>query len=133
MKIVAELLGNTKHELSDTRREVSPSTATRPNDQDQFKDVIFFEQLHQKKYGAAHQRPFDSRQLTVGIIHDQLSRLRQQDAGFTQAELARRAGISPGYLSKILNGQRQLSDEHKRKFYEVLFVQEARNRLAKTG
>jgi AraC-like DNA-binding protein len=83
-------------------------------------DVIPFE-FHLKKRKAARQATFDLKQLTVERILEQLQKRKAQDTNWTQAEVARQAGISPGYLSQILNGQRPLSDKHKQRLYTVLF------------
>ena len=67
------------------------------------------------------QGSFDPKQLTVEMLLDHLQRRKEQDTNFTQAELARQAGMSPGYLSQILNGQKSLNDKHKQKLYKALF------------
>jgi hypothetical protein len=87
------------------------------------KDVIPFD-LHRKKYKTSRKAAFDPTKLTLKQIQEQLQKRRQQDANFTQAELAKQTGLSAGYLSKILSGQRLLSDKNKIKLYKVLFGKE---------
>jgi hypothetical protein len=94
--------------------------AAKPEKRRKLSDVIPFE-FHLKKRKAARQATFDLKQLTVERILEQLQKRKAQDTNWTQAEVARQAGISPGYLSQILNGQRPLSDKHKQRLYTVLF------------
>ena len=84
-------------------------------------------EFHLKKYKAARQVAFDPKQLTVEMIQKQFQKWKTQDANFTQAAVARQAGMSPSYLSKILNGQCPLSDNNKQKLYNVLFASEQSN------
>ena len=88
--------------------------------------MIPFE-FHLKKYKATRQAAFDPRQLTVEMIQKQFQKRKTQDANFTQAAIARQAGMSQSYLSKILNGQCPLSDNNKQKLYNVLFASEQIN------
>lgn len=90
---------------------------------DPIPDVIPFE-FHLKKYQAARQAAFDPKQLTVEMIQKQFQKRKRQDTNFTQATIARQAGISRSYLNKILNGQCPLSDTNKQKLYNVLFAGE---------
>jgi len=75
-----------------------------------------------RKDSTAHQVVFDPKQLTLEMIRDQLQRRKVQDSSLTQAAVAKRAGMSQSYLSRLLNDQCPLNDEHKQKLYEVLFV-----------
>jgi len=60
-------------------------------------------------------------QLTIETIQQQLQIRKQQDTTVTQADIARQAGMSPSYLSKILHGQAPLKDKYKQKLYTALF------------
>lgn len=77
---------------------------------------------HRKDSTAIRQPVFDPKQLTREIIRAQLQRRKAQDASLTQAAVAKQAGMSQSYLSRLLNDQCPLSDKHKQKLYEVLFV-----------
>jgi hypothetical protein len=83
-------------------------------------EVISFAE-HRKEHKATPQTVFDPQQLTAEMIQEQFQQRKAHDANFTQAELARQVGISAGHLSKILSGQRPLTDAHKQKFYAILF------------
>lgn len=83
-------------------------------------EVISFEQ-HRKESKAVRQPVFDPKHLTVEMIQAQLQQQKARGIPLTQAELARQAGMSPSYLSRILNGQCPLNDKHKQKFYAILF------------
>jgi hypothetical protein len=83
-------------------------------------EVIAFSR-YRKHDGRAEQTNFDPARLTVNMILNQLQRRKSLDADFTQTALARQVGMSPGHLSKILNGQRPLSDQYKQPLYEALF------------
>ncbi len=60
-------------------------------------------------------------QLTAEIIREQILYRKQQEPGLTQAEIARKAGIPAGTLSKILHHRIALHEEHQRKLFDVLF------------
>ena len=121
-----------QHELNDQSEKpvelLSSSTTKTTTSEKRRKpsDVIPFE-FHLKKYKAARQVAFDPKQLTVEIIQKQFQKWKTQDANFTQAAVARQAGMSQSYLSKILNGQCPLSDNNKQKLYNVLFASEQPN------
>ena len=83
-------------------------------------EVISFAE-RRKDHKGMPQTAFDPQQLTAEMIQEQFQQRKAQDANFTQAEFARQVGISAGHLSKILNGQRPLTDAHKQKFYTILF------------
>ena len=55
---------------------------------------------------------------------------RMEAHGFSQNEVARRVGISTGYLSQIMNGQRTLSGDVLRRLHEVLFQPSAAELVA---
>ena len=76
---------------------------------------------HRKDSAYARQTPVNPAQLTIELLNAQLQRRKAQEAALTQAEVARQAGLSQSYLSRILNGQCPLSDKHKHKLYEILF------------
>ncbi len=80
-----------------------------------------------------HHRLTSPAQLTVEMIVDQMTFRKQQQPGFTQAEVARQAGMSAGTLSRILNGRVLLKDEHKRKLHAVLFAGKQNEQHALTG
>jgi len=114
------------NDLSEKPVEILVPTTTKTAKQKKrrkLSDVIPFE-FHLNKYKAARQAAFDPKQLTVKKIQEQLQKRKAQDASFTQAEAARQAGLSPGHLSKVLRGQRPLSDKYKQKLYNVLFGNE---------
>jgi len=94
--------------------------AAKPAKRRKLSDVIPFE-IHLKKRKAALQGASDPQHLTVEVILEYLQKRKAQDANFTQTELARQAGMSPGYLSQILNGQKPLSEKYKQKLSQVLF------------
>jgi hypothetical protein len=87
------------------------------------KDVIPFD-LHRRKQKLGRKATFDVSALTLEQIQQQYHKRQQQDAHLTQAELARHIGLSPGYLGKLLRGQRPLNNKNKLKFYKALFVNE---------
>ena len=87
------------------------------------KDVIPFD-LHRRKQKLGRKTTFDVSALTLEQIQQHVEKRKQQDAHFTQAELARQTGLSPGHLSKLLCGQCPLTDKNKLKFYKALFVNE---------
>lgn len=86
------------------------------------KDVIPFDLHRKRRKKTAHKAIFDPRKLTLEQIQEQLQKRKQQDKNFTQAELARQTGLSPGHLSKILRGQRPLNTKNKLKLHEALFI-----------
>jgi hypothetical protein len=88
------------------------------------KDVIPFDLLRRKKQTVGFRPAFDPKTLTLETIQKQLQKRKQHDPDFTQAELAKQAGLSPGYLSKILRGQRPLSGKNKQRLGNVLFTPE---------
>ena len=55
---------------------------------------------------------------------------RMDAHGWSQNETARRAGISPAYLSQIMNGQRTPSGDLLRRLHEVLFAPSAAELVA---
>ena len=55
---------------------------------------------------------------------------RMDAHGWSQNETARRAGISTGHLSQIMNGQRTPSGDVLRRLYEVLFAPSAAELVA---
>jgi hypothetical protein len=94
----------------------TPSKAQRP-----LKGVIPFDP-HLKKYKIRRSSTCDPSTLTLEQIQRQFQRRKQQEPGFTQAELARQSGLSSGHLSKILRGQQALNEQNKQKLYKSLFV-----------
>ena len=114
------LLQHEENKLSALSSVSSASIATVPENRESSPEVISFER-HRKESKAVRQPGFDPRQLTVEMIQEQLQRQRAQGIHLTQAEVARRAGMSQSYLSRILNGQCPLNARHKQKLYEILF------------
>jgi AraC-like DNA-binding protein len=134
METVASMMGATNRNLSQHEENKlsalssvsSASIAKVPENRESSPEVISFER-HQKELKAVRQSVFDPRQLTVEMIQEQLQRQKAQGIHLTQAELARRAGVSQSYLSRILNGQCPLNDRHKQKLYEILFDKKREN------
>ena len=87
------------------------------------KDVIPFD-LHRRKHKLGQKTTYDVSNLTLEHIQQQFQKRKRQDVHFTQTELARQTGLSPGYLSKILRGQTPLTSKNKVKFYKALFINE---------
>jgi AraC-like DNA-binding protein len=124
METVANLVKNTSEmAIANTSRMIAIGGN---NGREDFKnhepatEIISFPQ-HRKDYKTVRSTTFDPKQLTVEMIQAQLQKRKAQDANFTQAEVARQAGMSQSYLSRILNGQCPLSDKHKQNLYEILF------------
>lgn len=69
---------------------------------------------------ARHRKP-DPGQLTVEMLQAQVEHLKTHNPTLTQAELARQAGISQSYFSRILKGQSPLTEKQKQKLTAVLF------------
>ena len=55
---------------------------------------------------------------------------RMEAHGYSQNEVARRVGISTGYLSEIMNGKRTPSGDVLRRLHEVLFAPSAAELVA---
>jgi len=116
--------------LKNLKKPVKPLTpritkAAKPAKRRKLSDVIPFE-IHLKKRKAALQGASNPQLLTVEVILEYLQKRKAQDANFTQTELARQAGISPGYLSQILNGQRALSEKYKQKLSQCYLMNTGR-------
>ncbi|GAK59460.1 DNA segregation ATPase FtsK/SpoIIIE and related protein [Candidatus Vecturithrix granuli] len=105
-------------ETASSEPDSSPSSS-----QSYPKDVIPFD-LHRRKHKIGRKTTYDVSNLTLDHIQQQFQKRKQQDAHFTQTELARRTGLSPGYLSRLLRGQSPLTSKNKIKFYKALFVNE---------
>ncbi len=80
-----------------------------------------------------HQHPTNPSELTVEQIRMQIVYRKQQDNTFTQASVARQAGITPSLLSRILTGKSSLTDECKQKLYVVLFGEKAKDSVELEG
>jgi hypothetical protein len=115
-------------ESSSLSPKPSTSETTESTDNTPSSEVISLAR-HRKISQTTPQAVFEPKQLTVEMVQAQLQRRKAQDATFTQAEVAKRAGMSQSYLSRILNGQCPLSDKHKHKLYEILFDNEGTNML----
>lgn len=72
-------------------------------------------------------------QLTLEMLQEQLSLLKQRYPNLTQAEIAREAGMSPSLLSKILNGQRPLKEAYQWRLSEVLRQYQKQGKHAMAG
>jgi hypothetical protein len=84
-------------------------------------DVIPFEVHFNRKYNTTRQRPSSAADLTVKMIRQQIQHLKKQDPHLTQAEIAKKADLSPGHLSRILRGKSPLNESNKHKLYTALF------------
>lgn len=118
--------GGLKKSGSQTQNETvspSPAPSSSASEPSYPKDVIPFD-LHRRKQKLGRKITFDVSALTLEQIQQQFQKRKQQDVHFTQAELARQTGLSPGHLSKLLRGQRPLNSKNKLKFYKTLFVNE---------
>ncbi len=82
-------------------------------------EVIPFER-HRKSGRIAGHRGSEAKQLTREILVEYVQRCKEEDPNLTQAEIARRAGMSQSYLSRILNGKVEIKDKHAQKLYDVL-------------
>ncbi len=87
------------------------------------KDVIPFSRLR-KNRKTGHSPSFHPSRITLEQIQEQFRKRQDQDAGFTQKELARRVGLSVGHLGNILREKRPLTPQNKIKLYTVLFSKE---------
>ena len=72
-------------------------------------------------------------QLSLEVLQEQLSLLKQHYPNLTQAEIAREAGMSPSLLSKILNGQRPLKEAYQWRLSEVLRQYQKQEKHAMAG
>lgn len=107
-----------------TPETASPESASSlSSSQPSLKDVIPFD-LHRRKHKIGRKTVYDVSNLTLDHIQKQFQKRKEQDSHFTQTELARQTGLSPGYLSKILRGQTPLTSKNKIKFYKALFINE---------
>ncbi len=84
--------------------------------------LISFDLFRRKRKKAGASPVFDAKKLTLEQIQEQFQKRKKEDKNFTQAELARQSELSPGHLSKILRGQRPLSNKNKLKLYKTLFI-----------
>jgi hypothetical protein len=87
---------------------------------------------HRKPSQLFAQGKWDPTQISFEMLQDQLQYCKSQDPTLTQAEIARRVGVSQGYLSRILNGQSPLNDKLKQKLYAVLFESEAATKTSRS-
>ncbi len=101
----ADANGGMQEKTADTRRLSS--------------DVIPFER-HRKSGKIALRGGGESSRLTREMLVEQVQRCKEEDSSLTQAEIARRAGMSQSYLSRILNGKVELKEKHAQKLYHVL-------------
>jgi hypothetical protein len=58
--------------------------------------------------------------ITRETLVDLVQLRKEENPGLTQAEIARRAGMSQSYLSRLLNGKVDLKDKHAQTLYRVL-------------
>ncbi len=76
----------------------------------------------QKQVEAVLQAPVKVETAEVADIDPQVLWERMDAHGISQNEVARRVGISTGYLSQVMNGQRRPSAKVLRRLYDVLFA-----------
>ncbi len=76
----------------------------------------------QKQVEAVLQAPVKVETADVADIDPRVLWERMDAHGISQNEVARRVGISTGYLSQVMNGQRKPSAKVLRRLYEVLFA-----------
>ena len=76
----------------------------------------------QKQVEAVLQAPVKVERAEIADIDPRVLWERMDAHGWSQNEVARRVGISTGYLSQIMNGQRKPSAKVLRSLYEVLFA-----------
>jgi len=119
METVTRMMSDSGERTTPLPESSIPATAV-PESHESSSEVISFER-HRKASQMTRQAVIDPMQLTVEMIQEQLQQKKAQNAHLTQAEVARRAGMSQSYLSRILNAQCPLNDKHKQKLYEILF------------
>ena len=76
----------------------------------------------QKQLEAVLQAPVKVETAEIADIDPRVLWERMDAHGISQNEVARRVGISTGYLSQVMNGQRKPSAKVLRRLYEVLFA-----------
>ncbi len=76
----------------------------------------------EKQVEAVLQAPVKVETAEIADIDPQVLWERMDAHGISQNEVARRVGISTGYLSQVMNGQRKPSAKVLRRLYEVLFA-----------
>ncbi len=76
----------------------------------------------QKQVEAVLQAPVKVETAEVADIDPRVLWERMDAHGISQNEVARRVGISTGYLSQVMNGQRKPSAKVLRRLHEVLFA-----------
>lgn len=86
-------------------------------------EIIPFER-HRKSGKIQIHTGFEPGCMTRDMLIEQVQFRKEEDPDLTQAEIARRAGISQSYLSRLLHGKANLKDKHARKLYHVLFENE---------
>ena len=76
----------------------------------------------QKQVEAVLQAPVKVETAEIADIDPRVLWERMDAHGISQNEVARRVGISTGYLSQVMNGQRKPSAKVLRRLYDVLFA-----------
>ena len=76
----------------------------------------------EKQVEAVLQAPVKVETAEVADIDPRVLWERMDAHGISQNEVARRVGISTGYLSQVMNGQRKPSAKVLRRLYDVLFA-----------
>lgn len=71
--------------------------------------------------------------ITAEMLHARLQQRKTQDPTLTQTEIARQAGISQGYLSRILSGQTSLTDKLRQILYGILFENKQRKEAGRSS
>ena len=76
----------------------------------------------QKQLEAVLQAPVKVEAAVIADVEPRVLWERMDAHGISQNEVARRVGISNGYLSQVMNGQRKPSAKVLRRLHEVLFA-----------
>ncbi len=103
------------------------SSATQATDEHEscpkaLSEVIVLEHHRTRKQQLArHAAPAAWRSVTLEQVQQQWQRLKTQYPKLTQAEIARKAGLSPAHFSRLLRGKSPLKSKYKQKLYAALF------------
>jgi len=108
------------------QRKAAPSAMQIADDHESsskaLSEVIILEHhRNRKQHLARHAAPAAWRSVTLEQIQQQWQRLKTQYPKLTQAEIARKAGLSPAQFSRLLRGKIPLKAKYKQKLYAALF------------